>query len=330
MKKTIIIVLSVILVGLVGYICYDKFYNTKPNLSDNNGEYDEYDFSMAEYGILSYGEVNPFKNLDFGKIVGYNYDEDDNFIEVNGNTITYNYEVYDDDNDDANIISLDLEISNLKQAGLACNCGGCYAIYYLSGDSLYEVSLDHNYLEKDDDGTYNSSTRLITKNVAAFTLYEVGEIESTTCGGYDLIVKYNNGKINLLGLDYDEGIKKYSINQLERKIVSYFSEHELYVVSNNAKVWKYIKNEKNEIIVAKKVLINEISNEEYEKCYVSIYVLDKDDYLYYVDDFTKVKLNKYNDSKVISLSQDDENILVKYENGTTETIKAEIAYDYSL
>ena len=328
MKKAIIVILSIILVGFVGFICYGKFYNTKPNLSDNNGEYNEEDISLAEYGILSYGEINPFKNLDFGKIVGYNYDDEDSYIKINGNIITYVYYDFDED-DNQKEISYNLEVNNLRQAGLACDCSGCYAIYYLSGNSLYEVSLDHNNLEKDEDGTYNSSTRLITKNVAAFTLFEVDEIEMTTCGGYELIVKYNNGEINLLSVYFDEDIETYNINQFEREMISYISGSELYVVSNNAKVWKYIINEKNEKIVAKKVLINEIYNDD-ENTYVSIYVLNKDDYLYYVDDITKVKLNKYNDSKVISISEENENVLVRYENGKSEIINAEIAYDYSL
>ncbi len=300
----ILVIFALMVLGLGGWIAYDKFFaNKQPaepetETTPEPAEEETDDYLLTEYGILSYGEIKPFENLDFGKKV---YGE---YVKLENGVIKYNNEDTDQ--------SFDFPIEDVIQVGAECDCGGCRNIYYLnSKGELYSIEVDHGEVPED----YES--KLIKKNVSAFMLFEAGLVEGTTCGGQDLIVKYNDGTIK---------INDYDLSALERYwLFSAESDYELYIVSNNVKVKNYLTDENGEKLVAKQIFITDVT---YDSEY-SIYVIDKNDYLYYNDDYTKVKLNKYNESKVKSYKENENNVTITYTDNSNETIDTSLVYDYN-
>ncbi len=321
----LLIILIVCIIGLVSYIVYKDIIKNNPKEKENitdtrkqeieqNKNLQEYkgkdDETVAEYGIISYGEVNPLKNLNF---------DTKEFSEMV--TITSDKIKYDNPDDNA---KTDIPISNVIQAGVNCNCGGCFDIYYLKSDgNLYSIKLDYGKVPK------NYKSELISSNVSRMAIFEHGTIDSTTCGGAILALKDKDGKVTV----WDKDVSSFERYWLEES----GHEHDLFVVSNKAKVKNYLKDENGKNIIAKKVYVTETDVIAYtyngldvvDHTDYGVYILNDDDYLYYISDYTKINLSKYNNSKVQSIQETEENIVVTFEDNTTKTIKAEPAYDYN-
>ena len=297
----LLIVFILMVLSLGGWVMYDKYFANKtpsePVVETPKEDNEEiYDDILSEYGILSYGELNPFKNLDFSN------KEYGGYVKLDNNVIKYSSEETGQ--------KVSIPVDDVIQVGTNCSCGGCISIYYLkSNGELFSIELDHGWLDEEYE------VKSIATNVESFIMFEEGIVESTTCGGQDLIVKYNDGTIKING---------YDLSLLERYwIFEAGYEHDLFIVSKNAKVKTYLTNELGEKLIAKQVFITQGENSN------GVYVIDENDYMYYVADFTMAKLNKYNESKVKSIKENNDNITVTYDNNSTEVIDTVLVYDYN-
>lgn len=313
-KNVRLIILFIILISLgiilgVRYGDIDKMFN-----EDEEKEVKE-DLSLAEvnYGLLTYKSINLTDYINFNKRVIKDSSLTNNNINFDKDSITY--EVVGEVTDT-------LQISNTKQVALACHCGYCYAIYYLDYDGeLYKITLEEGYLSEEDKDTFYSNAVLIEKNVLYFDLLESGIINPETCGGYTVVYKDTEGDVHI---KYDESSKSYDISKFERLWVEgtgLDDDNGLYIVSSNVPVKNYLQDENGNNLVAKELYTAYNSNEsDVDELVVKLYILTKDNYLYYFDESyvnnTKGKL--YKNSKVTSITEDDADIIIRFEDGTEE------------
>ena len=297
--KYVAIIVGSLLFIVIGILIFRKSVPAGNRSYSTNCGNDTYKFESAKYGILVYGEVNPYKNLDF------NQKEFSIYVTLKDNIIEYA-------NGNTNQI-INIPVENVIQVGLDYDCKGYYYIYYLNkSGELYSIKLNNNML----DVNYNS--QLVSKNVKNFYLAERKLTRKSTCDEYDLIIKDNNERLSVNGCA-SELLERYWINNIG-------TDSELFVVSKNAKVENYLKDENGENIVAKKVFVRE--TDKYGVIVHNVYIVDKDDYLYYAEDYIKDSFIKYYESKVKNIEVKSDEIVVTYNDDTSVTLNAELAYDY--
>ena len=312
-KNVRLIILFVILISLgiilgVRYGDIDKMFvdEEKEEVKDNDP------LAIVKYGLLTYKNIDLSEYINFNKRVIKDSSITTNNINFDKDSITY--EVVGEVTDT-------LQIANIKQVALACHCGYCYAIYYLDYDGeLYKITLDHGYLSEEDKDTFYSNAILLEKNVQYFDLLESGIIIPETCGSYTIVYKDTEDNIHI---KYDESSKSHEISKFERlwvKGTGYDDDNALYIVSSNVSVKNYLQDENGNNLIVKELYTAYNSNEsDVDDLVVKLYVLTKDDYLYYFESYinnTKGKL--YKNSKVTSIVEDDADIIIKFEDGTEE------------
>lgn len=316
----LIVIISLALIGCVAYYAYEKYFNkeAEPNkiqepVKNNEESEENEDPTLVNYGILSVKDINPFKNLDFNKLVSGNEEYEMNF-DSTGITIDIDK-------------TIKLNIKNIKQIALSCMCGGCDSIYYLTdGGELYDIHFDHQSgIESLEHTDLKEITKLVAKNVKHFTLLDLSKIDPTTCGGYYVVYRNNDNKELII-----YGDKEYDTKSFERLITESVFDgfnsvegSELYIVSKNVNVKNYLKDTKGNNLIAKNIYtFSGISEDGDGEPFYYLYVLNEDNYLYYFEDYTNGKVELYNDSKVKSIKEKDEDIVVTFENGKEETIDA--------
>ena len=311
MKKILLTILIVFL------LLTTLFIFKKSNDKNNDSEIVDNE-PLINYAIISSKPINPFENIDFNKRIILDKAITNNKIDFDNTGITY---------ENVEIGKFKLEVSDLKQVGLACHCGYCYATYYLlNNGELYRVNLNEGQLTEED----KNNPILLEKNVEAFDLLKSGIINEETCGGYFVVFKDRDGNKYI---KYDEMDKAYEISQFERLWVKYTGldnmDDTLYVVSENVKSKNYIKDENNENLHIKELYVFSGENEsDEENSIIKLYMLNEDDYLYYLNESYVDNQNakKYKDKKVIKIEDETENIKVTYDDNTTDTIYAFLEY----
>ena len=284
-------------------------------------EVEEEDEKEISYGIYSTKEVNPFKDLDFNS---KGMEESDDFkLEFDSQSITYKGSYYEDDDERKQTVTI--KVKNVKQVNLFCDetGGHCSEIIYLTADgNLYEVvALEDGYFQKDNDGTYKKSTRLVEKNVNSFALIPIVQVDPSTGGGQYIVFKKNDGKMFIVT------DKTYSIDNYKRIWIDGYN-NPLYVINKGVKVNKYLQTSDGKNLVAKKLYTFEGNEEDGDgESFMYIYVLNEDDYIYEIEDYTKNKATKFKDKKVKSITERDDDILITFVDNTTEVIDAYLEYE---
>ena len=121
--------------------------------------------------------------------------------------------------------------------------------------------------------------------------------------------------------------KTYSIDNYKRIWIDGY-DNPLYVINKGVKVNKYLQTSDGKNLVAKKLYTFEGNEEDSDgESFMYIYVLNEDDYIYEIEDYTKNKATKFKDKKVKSITERDDDILVTFVDNTTEVIDAYLEYE---
>ncbi len=299
----------------------DTEYTLREIANYVEGEVEEENEKELSYGIYSTKEVNPFKDLDFNSRVNAPEGKE---IDFDSKSIKYNGYYYEDSEERKQNITIN--VKNVKQVALYCDetAGPCSSIYYLTSEgNLYEVvALEDGFFQKDADGTYKKSTKLIEKNVTSFSLIPVIIYDVSTGGEQSIVIKKNDGKMYLVS------DKTYSLNSFKRLWVDGTYSDPLYVINKSVKVNKNLQTSDGKNLIAKKIYTFEGNEEDGDgDSFIYIYVLNEDDYIYEIDDYTKDKANKFKDKKVKKITERDDDILVTFVDDTTEIIDAYLEYE---
>lgn len=317
----LIVVFGLIVLGLGGWMIYDKLYGNevKPNGSENvkdNQEENEQndntndDLPTGIIGILV-RDYNPFENVDFNEKKEHNaYGK----IQVNKNEIVYMITEFEDEVQSKESI----KANDVVSAGIVCDCGSCESILYInSKNELYEIDLHNEY-----------KTKKIGDNYTSITVNDRAYVYPSTCDSDDLILKKNNGDLFI----YSEG-KIEPAKNVERTFVALagneyqdsegishgdLRETLIFIVSENSKVDGYFLNESKNNIYAN-VVIN--TNDE-------IYVIDENNDIYLFGLYGDYKCSnigkKYKSIKVKSYLINDDNIEITYSDNTKDKFTGDI------
>jgi len=327
----LIVVFSLIVLGLGGWMIYDKMTSgkeepkqeekdNKKNNNDtgekqeetNNGNYgEEYDGII---GIIM-RDYHPFNNVKFDNKM---LDAGEFKIEVKKNEIVFTYPSYVDGGEDYSQKKKSIKVNELVNAVMACDCSGCNSILYInSKNELYKIDLHDEFKANKIGDNYTG----ITYNDKAYT-------NPDTCDSEDFILKNSNGELFIYN-DYDGIIP---IKNVERTFVGLAgNEYEdeqgflhgdlweklIFIVNENTKVDEYFLTDEKEKIYAKVVINNDNA----------IYVIDEKNVIYIYDDYKNTLIGKkYKNVKVESYKINDNNIEIIYSDNTKDKFTGEM-YD---
>lgn len=302
--------------SLTVYISNGNENYTPPIINNDTEEIEEYNEESIEseysdeikdIGILI-KEYYPFDNFKFQKNINAN---DDGKVTIENDKI-----VYQDFHIDGKKKSI--KAPNAVSAAIICDCGSCGGIYYINNkNELFFIDL---YVE--------DSSEIKAEKIAS-NIKELGdlnhEITPSTCGSNEIVLKDINDKLYVINYDgeYDKSLQ--SLKEVERSFVVLAGENGneweriVYVVSENAKVDTYLKDENEKTLNAKCVINDE---DDFQSL---IYVIDENNYLYVFEDYIHTPIGKkYNSKKVKTYDKTNDGLNIVYEDEKTENIKGTV------